>query len=152
MYVCLDARLASAWTKRRILFVFGIQESVQNESVYSSSKSMGPTIQNRDFLENRYSYSTIYEDHIAKWKHVSGIFRKITARLLGAQMRSVSFFEIGFTGLTDLIIVRYSATTRAIISVVSKTFKVSCIWESMCYVFVPIFQICFSSLQHSLVN
>jgi hypothetical protein len=50
MCLCVDLRLDSAWTVRRMLFTFGIQEVIHHSSVpgelafeHSSSKNRGPS-------------------------------------------------------------------------------------------------------------
>jgi hypothetical protein len=56
--VCVRARLASAWTAGRILFVLGVQEPLYLRSKsgeHSSSKNMGPLVEPSEqncFLEN----------------------------------------------------------------------------------------------------
>jgi hypothetical protein len=61
VYACMDGRLASAWTVRRILIIIGIQELIHakvahSKYEHSSSKistlRMGPKKQNGDFLQN----------------------------------------------------------------------------------------------------
>jgi hypothetical protein len=73
--------------------------------------------------------------------------RNINTRALGAQRPNDSFLEIGFTGQTDFIVVRYSVTNSDLASnnpfrYEGNVDKVSRLCEIMYNVFVPIFFLC----------
>jgi hypothetical protein len=75
---------------------------------------MDSKTQNDDFLENGFSsfgyISNIYGDHIHKLNYIGGMFRGITFHKLTARTRNIHFVETCFTGQTEFIFVRYSAT------------------------------------------
>jgi hypothetical protein len=55
-----------------------------------------------------------YGNHFPKCYCIDDIFRKTTIRTLSVQMRNVSFVEMGFSGVTNFIIVRYSTINSRI--------------------------------------
>jgi hypothetical protein len=80
-----------------------------------------------------------------KWNCFVGvIFRRIAVCILEAQTEVSTFVEAGSAHHLDFIIVQYSATRMGLLSSSrfcfhGNTFRVNCMWESVCSVFALMF-------------
>jgi hypothetical protein len=79
---------------------------------------MGPKTQNGDFLEDGFNdfdtILTIYRDYIPKQNCMIIVFRKIMVRAIGLKTRNANFLGTDFTGETNFIFVRNSATNNGL--------------------------------------